>query len=243
MSDGSRRDALRFFGAAALLSAAGFSFSAPARASAMPRTLPQGEFRLSRQVERELFDGSVLKVRRVWTSRFASAGRGMQVEGEDLDCVVEAPGGLAALAEMERKRVGTGPFPALLSPTGLIVNRIEETPVEADEVVEAALKVLGAASLDVTDQAQARSALARVTSAAGQSLSAVPADLFFPETVPHSFSREIELAPGVTGSVRLETTSVARAGSGLLARFERRVVTRIGGDERLARELWTLDPA
>ncbi|MEZ5680999.1 MAG: hypothetical protein R3E14_06840 [Erythrobacter sp.] len=83
--------------------------------------------------------------------------------------------------------------------------------------------------------------MTRLTSAAGKSLSIIPPDLFFPDTTPRSMSREVEIGPGLAGQLQVEIASVARPDNGLLQRIERRLVTRVGDDERLSREVWTLD--
>ncbi|MEZ5680998.1 MAG: hypothetical protein R3E14_06835 [Erythrobacter sp.] len=98
-------------------------------------SLPQGSYILTRLVERELVDGKMLAVERSWSCRFEDAGRGMRVNGEQLDCIVRAPAALATLADMERRRTVSGPFPAFLTGTGRIASPIDEQPIETAEAV------------------------------------------------------------------------------------------------------------
>lgn len=243
MSESGRRDALRFLGAGALLSVANFSFPALAQLVRSPRRLPQGQYCLTRIVERELIDGAILSVMRSWSCRFEQAGRGMRVVGEALECLVDAPGGLEPLAALEKQRKDAGPFPALLDGTGLIATQSSSEPVDQRLVIDTAISVLKNLSPNPLDLDEARMALTRMANAAGKSLGVIPRDLFFPDTEPQKLTRIIELAPDVTGQVELNVVSEAQPATGLLASRERRLVTRIGEDERVAREVWKLDPA
>ena len=240
MNDSGRRDTLRFLGAGALLGSIGFSLPASARVSPATIEVPKGRFRLSRRIERELVDGAFLTVERSWTCQFEQTGRGMRAIGEALDCRVDAPAALAPLATLEKQRMDTGPFPALLDSKGLIAISSQQAPVDQHRVVDAAISVLAASPITAGDLAQARATLVRMASAAGQSLSAIPQDLFFPDTTPQRLTRTVEVAPGVTGQVELEVVTLVESGNGLLAMRERRLATSIGDDRRTAREVWKL---
>lgn len=243
MSDSGRRDALRFLGAGALLGSLGYSLPISARVSPADVKAPQGRYFLSRLIERELVDDALLTVERRWSCQFQEAGRGMRAIGEALDCLVDAPAALAPLAKLEKEREDKGPFPALLDSKGLIATPSQQAPVDQRRVVDAAMSVLEDASITAGDLAQARTMLARMASAAGQSLSAIPQDLFFPDTTPQRIIRTVEVAPGVAGQIELEVVTLVEPGNGLLAMRERRLATSIGDDRRTAREVWTLATA
>lgn len=242
MCDSRRRDTLRFLGASALLGVAGSSIAMPALAVGNRRELPAGQYKLTRLIERELVDGAMLRIERSWSCQFEEAGRGMRVSGEQLYCNVEAPASLTALAEMEKRRKGTGPLPALLTSSGRFAYPVDEEPVETGKAVEAAVAVLERQLRDQAQLEQARRVLADLASAASKSLSAIPADLFFPDAAQTKLSREIDVGPGLTGRVVVEIASIVRPGSGLLKSTRRQLVAQIGDDERLSREVWTLDP-
>ncbi|WP_369026439.1 hypothetical protein [Qipengyuania sp. RANM35] len=240
MDNWNRRESLRVLGAGGILMLAGLALPMPLRATTAARSVPNGGFRLTRLLERELFDGASLRVERSWSCRFSVAGRGMLVEGADLDCLVSAPPALGALAEMERSRKGTGPFPALLDASGRIADFASEPMVDATKVIDAALAVLSHKGAKGAELIDARRALSQLTAAAQQSLSEVPGDLFFPLEETRTLQREIEIAPGTEGRIDVETRSSADPATGLLVTSERRIMTRIGEDERLAREVWRL---
>ena len=243
MSYCGRRRALRILGAGALLSATGFAFPAPARASGLQREVPRGNYRLTRLLERELVDGAMLSVNRAWSCRFLGAGRGMRVEGEALECIVQAPAALAALAEMEKRRVGVGPLPVLLDSTGLIAAAADVPEVEPRQVLDAAVDVLVRSKIADASLGEAKRALAQLANAAGQSMSTIPEDLFFPDLAPSISSREFTLGNDIAGEVLIEVKADAQPETGLLKSWERRVNSRIGDGSRLARELWMLEPA
>lgn len=236
----SRRDALRYLGAGALLATAGFSHPLAARVSAMERAAPSGRFSLSRLVERELVDGILLSIERSWTCGFAAAGGGILVDGHDLACKVTAPAALAGLAEMERRRKDTGPFPALLDDRGRIRAPVDEARVDPAQAVDLALAAMRTGKPDLRDAAAKRQLLMQLVAAAGQSFSVIPEDLFFPDIEPSSLSREIEISPGLTGRIDLAVTTAANPVTGLLERRERKLATRIADDVRSAREVWSL---
>ncbi|WP_203230522.1 hypothetical protein, partial [Segeticoccus rhizosphaerae] len=121
-----------------MLTTAGFSMPLNAQTTGTARALPQGLFRLTRLLERELVDGAVLSVERSWSCKFEHAGRGMRVVGEALDCFVKAPESLAPLAALEKQRKDMGPFPALLHSSGLIASPVHQEPVDHRQVVDVA---------------------------------------------------------------------------------------------------------
>lgn len=240
MGDCSRRDSLRIFGASVLF-LGGLSATVPLKASAGPgRSAPTGDYRLSRTVRRELFDGGYLAVERSWSCRFAGLGRGMSVDGEQIECLVSGPGTLGALAEMERRRRDTGPFPAVLDESGLIVSSDSEQAVSADQVIDGALADMAGRIATTSDIADQRRALGALTARAQQSLTAVPRDLFFPRAAVPALAREFEVAPGLLGQLHIETDVRADESTGLLLSRERRIRTGIAGEERISSEIWDL---
>lgn len=239
MGEYDRRESLRFLGAGNLLAMAAFALPLPLGAATQARAVPSGQFRLTRLLERELVDGASLVVERIWSCRFGAAGRGMRVDGAEAECHVSAPPPLAALAQMERSRGGPGPFPVLLDSSGRIADQRGGPTVEPHIVIEEALEVLARSGTVGTELSGSRAALTQLAAAAQKSLSAVPLDLFFPEPAASPLARELELAPGTEGKIEL-TTSTQVQDSGLLRSRERRVVTTIGDDSRVSREVWTL---
>lgn len=242
MGECDRRASLRMFGAGTVLFLAGMALSEPLRAATTSRVVPSGLFRLSRLVERELFDNELLSVERSWTCRFSDLGRGMVVDGASLDCVVLAPEKLAALARMEKERTDTGPFPAILDAGGHIASADGEALVDTARLVDSAMSVLENIDGPAADNASMRRVLSQLAAAAQKSLTAVPADLFFPNAGTEKLSREVAIAPDSIGRIDVETASTAMPDTGLLIMRERRIQTSVGGHNRLAREVWKLTP-
>ncbi|MDG5748049.1 hypothetical protein P8Q88_07635 [Qipengyuania sp. XHP0207] len=235
-----RRDVLQRIGAFALLSAA--LPAVPASASVGPaiRTIPAGDFRLTRRVARALVDGQVLVVERDWSFRFAPSGRGMQAAHFSQECRVNAPESLATLARMEEARDDAGPFPALLDSAGLIVSNSPAPRGASDEAIAEAFAALGKVTLRSEDVAHARGFLNTLAGAAGAAVSAIPADLFFPVSATREEQRTVPLPGGGEGSVQISLRSSAQHPTGLLDSIERQIKTRIGDDERTSSERWTL---
>lgn len=237
MDLGDRRRALRLFflGLAAPL-ALGPSL---ARAAGSRRPVPQGRFLLRRELERGLAGGASLTVVREWRFGFAPAASGLHVDGEQVRCAVVAPEVLRPLAAIEQARVAPGPFPAVLDTHGRIAESARGAASDKAEAVRIALRMLEDAGAHPTRLREARSYLGSLAKAAGSIISATPPDLFFPEPGSASETRKLALPDGGYGSIAVELAASAGR-NGLLERLERRITARIGGDERLSRETWSL---
>lgn len=240
MDLGDRRRALRslFLGLAAPV-ALGPSL---ARAAGSRSPVPQGRFLLRRELERGLAGGASLTVTREWRFGFAPAASGLLVNGEQVRCAVVAPEVLRPLAAVEQARVAPGPFPALLDTRGRIVESARGAASGKAEAVRIAIRMLEEAGANPTRLREARSYLGSLAQAAGAIISATPPDLFFPMPGSASETRKLALPDGSYGSIAVEFAASARR-SGLLERLERRITARIGGDERLSRETWSLSAA
>lgn len=233
-----RRAALGRFAIMALATA---SFPALARTSRMSSArliVPDRSFILRREFERELSSDASILVAREWQGQLFAMADGARVEGRQTNCTVEAPEILAPVAEIERKRIAPGPFPAILGADGRIVDGEEESASGKTAAVDAAnaiLEQLGPPG----DLADSRAFLARLASQAGAIISATPDDLFFPAVGSASEHRTIELPDGLAGLVTVDLVASASVG-GLLDTLERRITTRIGDSKRLSRERWSL---
>jgi hypothetical protein len=236
MQGSDRRTCLRLLGAVASVPLASWSVFAHAAS----RTVPSGAFLLTRRVERELGDGKFLVVARVWQCRFSPAAPGMQVEGQQVDCRVDAPPRLAPLAQLERDRVDSGPFPALLDATGRIASQSFDPAETLPLVIDKAIALLMARGHEGEELAAGRRFLADLAGATGKAIGSVPPDLFYPAPAPVGFSRQLALPDDATGTVEVTVSASADSATGLLQQLERRVETRVGADTRHNAELWTL---
>ena len=240
MAGSDRREAMLRLGAIAVLPLALHISPAFAAESRPLRTAPTGEYRLSRKVSRSLVDGRILTVERDWSFRFSASGRGMSVSSYGQSAKVDAPRSLQALASMEEKRRDSGPFPALLDASGMIVSA-QSTPTGASgEAIAAAMSALQNATASHVDVADARQFLHRLAGAAGAAMSAIPPDLFFPTPGEREDERTISLPGGASGTVAITIRSSAQEQTGMLHRFERSVRTQLEGDMRHSSEVWGL---
>lgn len=240
MAGPDRREAMLRLGTIAVLPLALGGHLAFAAENRPMRTAPMGEYRLSRKVSRSLVDGRMLTVERKWSCRFSASGRGFSVSSFDQSAKVDAPESLQALATMEEKRRDSGPFPALLDGSGMIV-AARSTPTGASsDAIAAAMRALRNSTASHADVADARQFLHRLAGAAGAAMSAIPPDLFFPIPGEREDMRAIALPGGGSGTVAIALRSSAHEQSGLLDRFERSVQTRLKGDTRHSSEVWHL---
>ena len=240
MAGSDRREAMLRLGAIAGLPIALHISPACAAENRPHRTAPLGEYRLSRKVSRSLVDGRVLTVERNWSCRFSASERGMSVSSYGQSDKVDAPESLQALASMEEERRDSGPFPALLDNSGMIVAARSAPTGASSEAIAAAMGALRNAAASHDEAADARRFLQRLAGAAGAAMSAIPPDLFFPTPGEREDVRAIALPGGGSGTVAIALRSSAHEQSGLLDRFERSVQTRLGGDTRHSSEVWHL---
>ena len=225
-------------GSLALPGLAGAEMPATHAASA-PFAAPNTPFILTRELRRSLFDGKEVVVRRVYRIHFMPDGAGYRVEGDLIDVTVDVPAKLAALADVERRRVQTGLFPMHLDANG----RLQELNTPPDHgTAERAWSISGemidGVHLDDTARADIRNFTRDAL--AGGSEDHWPADLFHPVCGLRSDTSHFD-APGGGGSGSITVSIDAGCDShGLLKSLERMVTTSTGSEKRMTRELWTL---
>lgn len=216
---------------------------APLRAApASPLRLPDTALRLGRVLVRGLGDDAVITVRRSWEVRFDRQARGIVVTGRQIAAEVDAPQHLAELVRIERDRDASGMFPVMLSDDGLIL-----TPGAAlgptDEVasaLRAAEALIARQPVPEGEREQYRFYLAQVHAAGANLLDTLPPDLFFPAGAPVERDDIIALPGGLSGHFALRYGAQPQADAPWLRQADRRVVTKVQGLERSARETWTL---
>ena len=238
MGSSNRRTVLSGIAAAGGLSLLGL----PVRLAAKSRTVefPSKPFRLRRVLERDLGQGAQLSVQRDWRCRFDPAESGAQVVGAQTRCSVIVPPALSALGEIERKREVTGLFPMQLDANGIIRGWEHDRPLGIAAALEQARKRIASLPLEAEEKRDAQTYLAAVAGKAAELVSTVPRDLFFPATGTRTETRALILGGGLKGSYEVTVSARSQAASSLLAFSERRIVTRIGDSERLAREHWSV---
>lgn len=208
-------------------------------AAAPAIVVPTRPFILRRELERGLARGASLLVTREWRGHFErDHGRTLAL-GEQIACSVEAPSVLEPIAAIERARIASGPFPAHLDAEGRILDHREIPATGRGAAVQAAMAVLADLGTSAEGLRDARADLDRLATASDEVISRPPPDLFFPLPGEASERRELVLPGGESGEVAVELSASAGPG-GVLERFERRIITRIGDDVRKSRESWSL---
>lgn len=201
---------------------------------------PAGPVRLTRELRRQMSGGREIVARRSYEIRFHRDGRGWRVDGTLMQSEVEAPGVAPQLLELERRRKDEGLFPLLLDASGrIVVQNGSSDPATERSLASAAADVLSGTPLAEPDR---RAALAVASSLYAQARAAGgnwPVDLFVPEPGQRVETRTIQLAEGAAGKVTI-TISAADGPTGLVERFERRIVTETAGNSRQSVETWTL---
>ncbi len=207
--------------------------------------VPSGPCRLTRRLERSLRDANAVIVTRSWRIDFAWQVRGIAISGEQVSVSVDAPERLAPIAKVEEERSTQGMFPILLAPDGTIVAAGENSAqVSLDTAVEIALDLLGeesAAGAHGQGVAPHAAYLAQLQAAGSSMMDAMPGDLFYPSTTPFRTVRRIELPDGARGEFEVSWEASTQAGSPLLERAGREIITRIGASEKSSSEDWTLE--
>lgn len=205
---------------------------------------PAGPMVLTRTVWKTLGDGKQIVVSRRYAVSFSRNASGFDVEGRLLDASVDAPGALAVLADIERRRADTGMFPIQLDARGWIhgAKPADERALgPRQEALKGGLRTIEAAGASAQEQREHAAQLALL---AQQGIGGVwPSDLFNPLQPRRHNRREIALPDGQVGEVDVTIVVRAMLPSGLPEAVERTVVTRLGGTERVSREEWTLAPA
>ncbi len=239
------RTALLLAGASALLPLA--AIAASGQVAGAPEAerfvAPTGPTTLTRSVRRVLADGKEVVSSRTYALRFVREGEGYRVEGSQVDCTVDAPAALAALAEVERKRVDAGLFPLRLDAFGRIVD--SSAKGDAASRREAAAKVSGrvsASALGAGDKVEAQGFVAGLVERGGAQ-AVWPADLFVAARGERNETRRLALPGGGEGTVTVATRAAGDTGVAAAATFERIVTTELGISRNVVRELFTLKPA
>lgn len=232
-----RRGIVRFFGLLATFPLAGLAHESSATTGSI--VIPTRPFILRRELMRGLARGASLLVTREWQGRFESVDGLTMATGEQQSCTVEAPDVLEPIAAIERERQSPGPFPARLDSAGRIVGEQPTMAQGKAAAVQAAIEVLEGLGKSGEELREAKQALAQLGQTSGALISETPPDLFFPVVGAASDKRTVALPGGLVGEVVVEIAASAGPG-GLLDRFERRIVTRIGEDARESRETWQL---
>lgn len=204
---------------------------------------PESPLLLTRTLYRSLSDGKMLIVTRTYAIRFTSDGDGYRLDGEQIGAEVQAPAGLAGLAEIERKRVDTGLFPAMLDQFGMIRSGGAATldPALRQQVVTQANGIIAKADLTVPVKREGIDLVGQL--AAVPNGTAWPSFLFNPGSRERVETRLVPMADGSEGVVEVRVRADGIAPGGLPQRVERTVTTRLAGTEKVSREVWTIAPA
>jgi hypothetical protein len=238
----SRRELLHGFAALALLPALPNRAMASASAPGRPINPPATPMLFVRRLTRELSGNYAIVAERKFKVRFAALADGFRIEGEQVDCVVDAPPNLAAYARIEQERIETGLFPLDLDRSGLIRSSAGETShASLDRAIDLALEQVRAMHLPDADKYEAQAFLFGLQRAAGSISSEPPADLFTPPAVAEQISREVALPGGLVGSITTSFSGKVSPESGLLDEAERIVLTGTAGSTRKTLEHWKLE--
>lgn len=206
-------------------------------------SIPDGPMRLTRRLERGLRGGASIVVVRDWSVSFRRQGRGIAIVGSQLSASVDAPEKLAPIAKIEETRSTAGMWPILLAGDGRIVaagKHTEDVDVAAAVREAEAMFARRKSSENVT--AERAFYLAQLQQASHALIDQLPADLFFPTGGRWETVQPVELPNGLVGEFELVYTSQRAPGSSWLAFASRRVVTRVGGDQRRSLDEWRLEP-
>jgi hypothetical protein len=233
--------ALLLAGAAVLIPALATlqSESALAEAVASQFAPPSKTLTLTRTVYRSLSDGKEIVVTRRYAIRFSPEADGYRLDGEFIDAAVDAPPALAGLAEIERKRVDTGLFPARLDSHGLIRSMGGAIDLETKQkTIDAAGQMLARGPM--TGEAK-RERVGLVVQLANSSVpSTWPRFLFNPGSGERVDTRKVPLPDGSLGEVEIRVSAQGLMPGGMAHKVERVITTRLEGTTRVSREVWTL---
>jgi hypothetical protein len=232
------RSAAWLVGIAAILPTAAIAAEAPpAAATFAPPSTPMLLTRTLRQV---LGDGKEVRTRRSYRITFVREETGFRIDGTLAEVAVEAPAGLEALAELERRRPDAGLFPMHLDAQGMIRTK-PEPPASAVErqAIELAAAQVGGMKLPAAEKTEARGFIAQFRTR--PSRTPWPQDLFHPVPGRRREQRLIPLPNGLRGEVSTDIDASADS-SGLVSAFTRKVTTDLDGDKRVVFEDWRLGP-
>jgi hypothetical protein len=180
-----------------------------------------------------------LTLTRRYAIRFSPEADGYRLDGEFIGAEVDAPPPLAGLAEIERKRVDIGLFPARLDSRGLIRSMGSVVDPETKQMtIDAAGQML--ANGPMTGEAK-RERVGLVAQLANSSVpSAWPRFLFNPGSGERVDTRKVPLPDGSQGEVVVRVYAEGLMPGGMAHKVERVITTRLEGTTRVSREVWTL---
>ena len=230
-------------GTAAVLPLAALSATPPAISAQGAFAPPETRLVLTRVLHSPLADGKEVVARRSYAVRISPHGDGFRVDGELLDCEVEAPPPLQALAEIERNRPDTGLFPLRLNSRGLLLPwaTTSHSGEAIGKAAVAASRTIDDSALGNADRAQAQGFIAQVRDGAARTL--WPSDLFRPEPGRRVEQQQFALPDGREGRITVEINARADSAPGVLAELERTIVTEMAGSRRVTREEWKISQA
>ncbi len=209
------------------------TFSPPAAPMIMTRTLV-----------RTMADGKQVIVTRRFAIRFTPEGDGYRLDGEQIGAEVAAPPSLASLAEIERKRVERGLFPARLDANGMMrqIGSAQDPAANRAAIAQGNL-IISAAAIPLDAKRDRSVVLGEVASSGAAT--AWPVFLFNPGPRDRVERRKLTLASGAEGEVEVRVSVQGLMSCGLPLAIERTVTTRLAGTTRVSREVWTfaVDPA
>lgn len=235
--------ALLLASVAALLPAAVSQALADAPVEAAPHRFapPPTPLVLTRSITRILSDGKAIVITRRYAIRFVPEGDGYRLDGEQIDAQVDAPPILSGLADIERKRIDKGLFPARLDSRGMIREggRPETDPATRRVAVAEAERLIGKAPIAQQSKRELSAYLPQIAAAP----SAVwPTFLFNPGLQERVERRRLALPGGGEGEVEVRIQATSLMPCGLPDKVERVVTTHLEGTSRVTREVWTIVP-
>ncbi|GAB5348700.1 hypothetical protein [Alteriqipengyuania sp. 357] len=205
-----------------------------------------GEFILSRALCRSLPDSLYVEATRQWRISFAPAGNGTTlVNGTQIAVEVAAPPALAALADLERRRVESGFLPLRLDAEGSILpaDPGSAAPALPETAVTAALDYAHERTAGVAPEAASRQFIRDISDRGHDWLTLLPRDLFFPVPRDSSASRAIAVPDGTEGTVTMREKTEADPATGLMVSFLREAETTTGEITRKGRDRWAIADA
>lgn len=233
------------FGTVAMLPVGGLTpHSAASAASEVIFSAPDGSLVLTRELHRDLSRGKQLVTRRNYRITFVREGDGWRVDGELIDCQVDAPPELDALAQLEKARPDSGLFPLYLDQSGKIVEQ-HGSHGDASSVMQARTVVnrtVAGIAMEPQERSIASAMVQRISTQGQSSGGKWPEDLFRPASGHRSEVRNMALPDGSEGRITV-TIDAAGSSDGILDHFERNIVTELSGTRRESREVFRLSRA
>lgn len=232
------RPGMLLTGAAALLPLA-MAQAAPPSSATTQFAPPANRLILSRTLRSPLADGREIVSRRTYALSIVAEGTGFRVDGEEIDCTVDAPESLAGLAALERARRDAGPFPLHLDRSGLLVAELR--PLRNDALHRASDLADAKLGRAIPNPGARLALLDFVATLAAGNHTAWPQDLFHPTTARRIDRQAIALPDGTQGQVEVEVVTLPAEDE--TTRVQRTVTTELGKSRRTTREEWVLAPA